>query len=158
MRKSFHGEKKFSRLRSNRLRATAHMVGRLVRVGYLAIKGAHYGTETVRSGQKSLDVSHRSSQKICTDLRSGDTTSPNGCADVYLFALCFRDVSERAHREGRAQCPGPMSPNSPVFLPWKTVFRPRRRPCSRCKSLLDYRFALGPGSAAVRWSGCEGGL
>ena len=61
--------KKWKQLTSIGLRTTAHCAGPEVRMTNLGIKGAHIGSEEVRSGQKRVDVSVAKKSFLLDDLR-----------------------------------------------------------------------------------------
>jgi hypothetical protein len=60
---------KWKQLTSTALRTTAHFAGPEVRTTYLGIKGAHIGSEEVRSDQKRVDVSVAKKSFLLGDLR-----------------------------------------------------------------------------------------
>ncbi len=60
---------KWKQVTSIALRTTAHCAGPEVRTTYLGIKGAHMGSEVVRSDQKRVDVSVAKKSFLPSDLR-----------------------------------------------------------------------------------------
>ena len=106
--------RKWKQLTSIAVRTTAHCAGPEVRTTYLGIKGAHIGSEEVRSGQKRVDVSVAKKSFLPEDLRR-QRAGRRELRAGRLSMSGFGKKSDRTIGNALRGVPGTGCPGSPLI-------------------------------------------